>query len=262
MSAKYDSIGRTYTRTRRADPRIVAAILELLGPDANSVVEIGAGTGNYSRELAQAGKRVLAIEPSRVMIDQADSHPNLRWMQSTVEDLAPDLEQFDAALCMLSFHHFQDKELAVRNIFRLLKPGGKLLMFSADPRLTPDDCWMKNYFEPLYDLDCENLPALSRLRDLLKEVFQADVSVRKFMLPDDLKDQFFYANWKYPERYLDEEVRRGSSVFSLLPDTHIDQLLGKLEADLTSGAWDRTYGRVRDLSEYDGGYFFVATARN
>src|SRR5919198_669975 len=46
MSARYDEIGRTYTVTRRPDPRLAAAIDAALG-DARTVVNVGAGTGAY-----------------------------------------------------------------------------------------------------------------------------------------------------------------------------------------------------------------------
>ena len=45
----YDSIGKTYTRTRHADPRITRAILDALDlPSGSRVVDVGAGTGNDS----------------------------------------------------------------------------------------------------------------------------------------------------------------------------------------------------------------------
>ena len=63
--ALYDRIGRTYTTTRREDPRLAAAIHAALG-DAVTVVNVGAGTGSYEPR----DRKVIAIEPSRVMIAQ------------------------------------------------------------------------------------------------------------------------------------------------------------------------------------------------
>ena len=62
---KYDAIGRSYSRTRATDPRIAAAIWEALG-DARTVVNVGAGTGNYE----PPDREVTAVEPSAVMIAQ------------------------------------------------------------------------------------------------------------------------------------------------------------------------------------------------
>jgi hypothetical protein len=68
----YDQIGRQYTSTRRPDPRIAAAICDALG-DANSVVNVGAGTGAYE----PVGRSLVAVEPSWRMIRQRLSSPSL-----------------------------------------------------------------------------------------------------------------------------------------------------------------------------------------
>jgi hypothetical protein len=62
--AIYDTIGATYTTTRRPDPRIAAQIHAALG-DAETVINVGAGTGSY-----EPRQTVLAVEPSAVMIAQ------------------------------------------------------------------------------------------------------------------------------------------------------------------------------------------------
>jgi SAM-dependent methyltransferase len=61
----YDETGRTYARTRQADPRIAAQIAAALG-DAGSVLNVGAGSGNYE----PTDRRVIALEPSMTMIRQ------------------------------------------------------------------------------------------------------------------------------------------------------------------------------------------------
>jgi hypothetical protein len=80
-SALYDRLGVTYTATRREDPRLAAAIHAALG-DAVTVVNVGAGTGSYEPR----DRRVVAIEPSRVMIAQRprDAAPAI---VATAEDL-------------------------------------------------------------------------------------------------------------------------------------------------------------------------------
>jgi len=74
MTASYDRIGTTYASTRRPDPRIQAAIWDALG-DAETVVNVGAGSGSY-----EPPQTVLAVEPSAVMIAQrpAGSAPAAR----------------------------------------------------------------------------------------------------------------------------------------------------------------------------------------
>jgi hypothetical protein len=71
----YDRIGGSYTEGRREEPRIAARLARALG-DADSVVNVGAGTGSYE----PADRRVAAVEPSPVMAAQrpAGSAPCVR----------------------------------------------------------------------------------------------------------------------------------------------------------------------------------------
>jgi hypothetical protein len=58
----YDTIGATYTATRRTEPRIAAQLWAALG-DARTVLNVGAGTGSYE----PPGRDVTAVEPSALM---------------------------------------------------------------------------------------------------------------------------------------------------------------------------------------------------
>src|SRR3989442_9814646 len=55
----YDTIGATYTVTRRTEPRIAARVWAALG-DARTILNVGAGTGSYE----PPGRDVTAVEPS------------------------------------------------------------------------------------------------------------------------------------------------------------------------------------------------------
>ena len=68
MGQLYDTIGKAYADYRRPDPRIAAAMVKALG-GAQSIVNIGAGTGSYE----PADCNVVAVEPSPVMIAQRPS---------------------------------------------------------------------------------------------------------------------------------------------------------------------------------------------
>ena len=99
--AVYDRIGVTYAETRRPDPRIDAAIRRALG-GARSVVNVGAGSGSY-----EPPETVLAVEPSAVMIAQrpAGLAPAV---QATAEAIPLEDGAVDAALAVLTIHHWPD----------------------------------------------------------------------------------------------------------------------------------------------------------
>lgn len=88
MTAIYSNIGENYSLHRKADQRIVDTLYFLLGlPNKSVVADIGAGSGNYSNAIANKGHLVYAIEPSVKMLSQANFHCNVKWIQSTAEQI-------------------------------------------------------------------------------------------------------------------------------------------------------------------------------
>ena len=90
----YDTIGATYTVTRRTEPRIAARIWAALG-DARTVLNVGAGTGSYE----PPDRDVTAVEPSAVMRAQrpAGAAP---CVAAAAESLPFEDQSFDAAMAV------------------------------------------------------------------------------------------------------------------------------------------------------------------
>ena len=93
----YDTIGATYTVTRRTEPRIAAQVWAALG-DARTVLNVGAGTGSYE----PPDRHVLAVEPSALMRSQRppDAAPCL---VGSAENLPFEDQSFDAAMALPPF---------------------------------------------------------------------------------------------------------------------------------------------------------------
>ena len=104
LSPRYDEIGRSYGRYRRSDPRIARQITAALC-DANRIIDVGAGAGSYE----PAGRHVVAVEPSPVMIAQRPSRAGA-VVRGVAEALPSPSDSFDASLAILSLHHWSDKE--------------------------------------------------------------------------------------------------------------------------------------------------------
>src|SRR5436305_4967852 len=96
----YDSIGATYTATRRTDPRIAARIWAALG-DARSVLNVGAGAGSYE----PSDRHVIAVEPSPVMRAQRPAG-EAPFVSATAESLPFHDLVFDAAMAVATVHHW------------------------------------------------------------------------------------------------------------------------------------------------------------
>jgi len=138
MASHYEQFGKTYARTREADLRIVSEVISLLDlPAGSTVADIGAGTGNYCRALAEQGFHMLAVEPSAIMRAQAVSHVGVEWFEGVAENLPFPAASIDGAICILALHHFSDPAKGIREMLRVIG-NGPLVIFTFDPRGTEE----------------------------------------------------------------------------------------------------------------------------
>lgn len=262
--ARYDVIGKDYNDTRRPDKRIVKLLVECLDlPTGSNVIDIGAGTGNYTKIIAELGHFVTAVEPSAAMISKACKHKNIEWKKSTAENIPLSDATFDAAYCTLSMHHFANLEKSLAEIFRVLKPKGKFVAFTADPRRSAEGFWMPQYFGPIYDRMRKVFPTTKQLMDKIKFVSQDNsIEIMPFPLPYDIEDSFFCSSWRYPERYFNPAFRQGISHFQLADQAYVQEMLNKLKQDIDSGVWDKNYRDTRRRNLLECGYYFVSAIKH
>jgi SAM-dependent methyltransferase len=254
----YDTIGQTYTRFRRADPRIVEALVELLAlPAGSRLADVGAGTGNYTNALAERGFRMVAVEPSPVMRSQAPPHERVRWVAGAAEALPLADAAVDGVVCTLAVHHFRDRDTAFREMVRAAGTG-PLVLFTFDvDAAARSPLWLWEYFPTLHADSKRVFPPLRLVARELGIAADRPVRMVPFPLPPDLEDLFMAAGWRRPELYLDPEVRAGISWFALAEPAAVAEGLARLEADLRNGDWDRKHGAIRHQPEFDAGYRFL-----
>jgi SAM-dependent methyltransferase len=242
--ALYDSIGRSYAGFRRPDQRIASAIDAALG-DAISVVNIGAGTGSYE----PLGRTVLAVEPSEVMIRQrpAEAAPCL---QGSAEALPLETASVDAAMAVLSAHHWTDLALGLGEMARVARKRAVLLTWVPDAA----PFWLtEDYFPEIAAHDREIFPSSAALVAMLERTI-GPVHVAPVPIPHDCTDGFLCAHWRRPESYLSAEVRSAMSSFARID---AEAGLARLRADLSSGRWAERNRRLLALDTLDAGYRIV-----
>jgi hypothetical protein len=236
VAALYDRIGRSYVATRGEDPRIAAAIQAELG-DARTVLNVGAGAGAYE----PPDRDVTAVEPSAVM--RAQRPPGAaRCIDARAEALPFADGAFDAAMAILSDHHWSDRLGGLRELRRV---GRRAVVFQWDPAYV-DVFWLARDYLPSFG-------GAQASFDAAKEALGA-TREEVVPIPHDCRDGFLMAYWRRPEAYLDPTVRANISVFALLPRAEVDAMVAGLRADLESGAWERRNADLLARDEYDFGY--------
>jgi SAM-dependent methyltransferase len=239
----YDVIGRSYGETRREDPRVAAAIHAGLG-DARSVLNVGAGTGNYEPR----DRAVVAVDPSPMMLERRPpgAAPAIRGV---AEQLPFRNRSFDVAMGVLTVHHWTDQEVGLGELERV---AAQIALLIFEPTVVAV-FWLFDYFPTMRALPSEGrAPTAEQLRGLL------DVEeIRVVPVPFDCTDGFGAAFYGRPEAYLRREVQAGMSCLAQLDPSELAAGSARLEADLDSGDWDRRFGELRTLPEMDCGYRLV-----
>ena len=242
--ALYDNIGRNYAEFRRPDRRIASAIDAALG-DAGSVVNIGAGTGSYE----PLGRAVLAVEPSDVMIRQrpAGAAPCLR---ASAEALPLAAASVDAAMAVLTVHHWTDLERGLGEMARVARKRAVLLTWVPDA--TP--FWLtEDYFPEIAAHDRQTFPSPAALVAILERTI-GPAHMAPVPIPHDCTDGFLCAYWRRPDSYLSDAVRSAMSSFARFD---AGPGLARLRADLASGRWAERNRHLLDLEALDLGYRLV-----
>src|ERR1700678_4491596 len=231
----YDTIGATYTVTRRTAPRIAAQVWAALG-DARTVLNVGAGTGSYE----PSGRDVTAVEPSAVMRAQrpAGAAP---CVAAAAESLPFGDQSFDAAMAFATIHHWQDPIAGLREMRRVAR---RVVVFTHDSSVAG---WLHRFW-----LIRDYLPEVADLlvgRPSLTELALAiGARIEPVLIPWDCADGFFEAYWRRPEAYLDDQVRRGVSVWTRVGPAAEQRAVRNLRDDLVCGRWAE---RNRDLVDLE-----------
>ena len=237
---RYDSIGHGYSDYRRADPRIAAAIMSALG-DAQTVVNVGAGTGSYE----PTDRPVVAVEPSTAMALQRD--PSLTPAVLGVAESLPLADgTADAAMAVMTMQHWSDVPRGLAEMRRVARRRIVLVTIDATAE---NDMWLFTDYAPEFlEADSKEMPAIA---DLLAALGNATVT--PLPVPHDCTDGMGLAFWSRPEAVLDPRARAATSGFARMDDSREAEIVSRLAEDLRTGAWDERHGHLRQLSTLDVG---------
>jgi SAM-dependent methyltransferase len=231
----YDTIGATYTVTRRTEPRIAAQVWAALG-DARTVLNVGAGTGSYE----PPGRDVTAVEPSALM--RAQRPPGAApCVAATAESLPFEDQSFDAAMAFATVHHWPDPIAGLREMRRVAR---RVVVFTHDSSAAG---WLRRFW-----LTRDYLPEVAELvagrPSLAGQAGAIGARIEPVLIPWDCADGFYEAYWRRPEAYLDDRVRRGVSVWARVGPDAEQRAVRSLRDDLASGRWAE---RNRDLADLE-----------
>lgn len=131
------AIARWYaslTRKSMADFQLLAQRVSGEISPASSVLEVAPGPGYFAVELAKLGDyRVTGLDISQTFVDiarakAADAGVQAQFQRGDASRMPFEAERFDYVVCRAAFKNFSAPEAALREMYRVLKPGGRALI--------------------------------------------------------------------------------------------------------------------------------------
>lgn len=150
---------------------------------------------------------------------------------------------FDAAMAVLSDHHWRDPIAGLRELRRV---AAKVVVFQFDNEEFVRFWLVRDYLP--------EFAQLAHARPTLTERAQAlGARTEAVPIPWDCVDGFFHAYWRRPHRYLDPELRSATSVWARLGAEVEARAVTRLQADLESRAWHERNAELVELEEAELG---------
>jgi SAM-dependent methyltransferase len=167
-------------------------------------------------------------------------------VQASAEALPFEDASFDAAMAVLTLHHWSDLRAGCAELRRVARD--RVVVFSWDPSYV-GRMWLGPEYFPQYSReDAEGFPSLA------EQAAALGAAAEVVPIPWDCRDGFFSAFWRRPEAYLDPAVRAGISTLAKRSEDELAEGLARLRADLDSGAWARRHADLLERDELDLGY--------
>ncbi len=144
IQREYDRLANTYDLRWRSYIINTLTFLynwEEIYPQAK-VLDIACGTGEFERLLLNKNptQKIIGVDISENMLNVArkkyQAYSNIKFEQASAHSLPFNSHYFDVVVCANSFHFFDKPQVALREIKRVLKPDGKVIILD----------WNKDYF--------------------------------------------------------------------------------------------------------------------
>src|SRR5262249_20049891 len=121
------------------------------------VLDVACGPGIVTAALGRRARKVVALDLTPEMLKKAEQRcaraglTNVEFRQGSAADLPFADDVFDGVVTRLAIHHFSEPDLVFKETFRVLRPGGRLVVADVVSSEDPDEAALQNAIEVLRD---------------------------------------------------------------------------------------------------------------
>jgi SAM-dependent methyltransferase len=158
----------------------------------------------------------------------------------------------DAALAVLTIHHWTDVEAGIAELRRVARH--RVVILTWDQSVLREFWLVREYLPAAAAVSAGHAVPVPHLVELLP-----GARVEPVPVPHDCTDGFGAAFWRRPEAYLDPMVRAGISMLAQADPRDLADGLSALAADLESGVWHERHRGLSTLDRLDAGYRLIVS---
>jgi SAM-dependent methyltransferase len=213
---------------------MVRALLAGLGPaNGRTLLDIGAGTGNYSMAMRESGFRVTLVELSAAMLRRAASKLGTgAVVQGDALRLPFRDASFGCATSVNVSHHLDWRAHAVE-AQRVVGTGAFAMQVNTRENIAAH--WIFDYFPAAKEPALALHPPADEVAAAMRSAGFGEVTCQGFVF-EDPADATFEALKHWPETYLDDGYRRNTTFFTRMPARIEREGVERMRADHASGA--------------------------
>jgi len=203
------------------------------------VLDVACGTGTLTREIAERVNMkgsVVGVDINDGMLEVARRKaPEIEWRQGSAESLPFEDDSFDAVVCQFALMFFTERRAAIREMLRVLRPGGRLAVAVWDRM--------------------ENTPGYAAVTELLQRLFgdeAANAMRAPYNLGDEQRLSFEFVNAGVSD--FEITTQPGTARFTSIKDWMYTDVRGWTLADMINDVqFDRLLGEAKlALQEFIG----------
>ena len=151
-------------------------------------------------------------------------------------------------------HHWVNLTRAFSELNYILKPHGKIVIFTSTPQQM-EGYWLNHYFPKMLSDSMIQMPTLEVIENAMAHSGLIITKTETYNVKPDLEDQFLYCGKQNPELYFDDSIRHGISSFSSLANgDEVENGLTKLRQDIDSGKINEI---VKSYENNLGDYLYI-----
>lgn len=193
-----------------------------------TIVDLGSGVGRLTPGLAETfGGPVFGVEPAdamRAVAEAGAAHPAVQYLKGEAASIPLPDQSADAVLMFLSLHHVPDRVAGAREIARVLKPGGRVLIRTAlSDRLR--EIWWHQFFDRAREIEVAMFPTLAEVTDTFAAAGLSLLALEPVM-----------ETYASSETEAAEKLKmRAISVFEHMSEAEIEEGFARVDAWLAAG---------------------------